>query len=182
MHRSILFTALFLGVCVPASVWAMGGGGMGGYGSGGQMTGGSAGFDDYSMAIRLIKHEKYADAVPYLNRSLAEKPNNADVLNYLGYTHRMLGDYPGSLDFYQRALARNPDHKGAHEYLGELYLNIHQLSAAHGQLDELTRLCPDGCDEKDVLTKAIAAYETAAAAPPTPAASAAPATQPTTTQ
>jgi len=112
------------------------------------------------------------------------------VLNYLGYTHRMLGDYPGSLDFYQRALAINPDHKGAHEYLGELYLMIHDSASAEGQLAELTRLCPDGCEEKDVLTKAIADYHAAAHAAATqtaapaqtaatpPAAQTAPATQP----
>jgi hypothetical protein len=74
----------------------------------------------------------------------------------------MLGDYPGSLDFYQRALAINPDHKGAHEYLGELYLMVHDSASADGQLAELTRLCPDGCEEKDVLTKAIADYHAAA--------------------
>jgi tetratricopeptide (TPR) repeat protein len=173
MRRSVLFAALVLSVSVPGSVWAMGGG----YGSGGQATQSSnSGFDDYATALRMIKYEKYADAIPYLNRALAQRPNNADILNYLGFTHRMLGDYPGSLDYYQRALARNPDHKGAHEYLGELYLNMHQPAAAHGQLDELVRLCPDGCDERDTLTKSIAAYEAAAAAPPGSAAPAQPAT------
>lgn len=176
MRRPVLFAALVVGLCAPASVLAMGGGGggMGGYG-GGTMSGtpGGMGFDDYTMAIRLIKREKYADAVPYLDRALMQKPNNADVLNYLGFTHRMLGDYPGSLDYYQRALARDPDHKGAHEYLGELYLNMHQLGSARGQLAELTRLCPDSCDEKDTLTKSIAAYEAASMAAATAPATAA---------
>jgi tetratricopeptide (TPR) repeat protein len=142
---------------------AMGGaGGGGGYASPG---GNSSGFDDYAMAIRMIHREQYANAVPYLNRALASRPNNADILNYLGFTHRMLGDYPGSLDYYQKALARDPDHKGAHEYLGELYLNMHQVGAARAQLTELTRLCPTGCDERDALTKSIASYETASSAP-----------------
>ena len=145
-----------------------GGGGMYGGHSGGLHS--SSGFDDYSTAVRLIHREKYADAVPYLNRALQEKPGNADVLNYLGYTHRMLGDYPGSLDFYQQALVHNPDHRGAHEYLGELYLKMNRLSDARGELAELTRLCSDGCEEKDVLTKAIADYQLAAVAPATPAA------------
>jgi tetratricopeptide (TPR) repeat protein len=141
-------------------------GGMhGGYGSG---LHSSSGFDDYTTAVRLIHHEKYIDAVPYLNRALQERPGNADVLNYLGYTHRMLGDYPGSLDFYQQALAHDPDHKGAHEYLGELYLRMNRLADARAQLAELTRLCSDSCEEKDVLTKAIADYQLAAAAEAAP--------------
>src|SRR5204863_7251833 len=111
----------------------------GGYGGGGMRS--SIGSDDYATAVRLIHHEKYADAIPYLNRALHERPTSADVLNYLGYTHRMLGDYPGSLDFYQQALARDPDHKGAREYLGELYLKMNQLANASAQLTALTRLC-----------------------------------------
>ncbi|HXM00312.1 MAG TPA: tetratricopeptide repeat protein [Rhizomicrobium sp.] len=169
MRRSILCVAVAIGLSAPASVFAMGGGGGGmggGYGGGGMMGGSGMGFDDYTMAIRLIHREKYADAIPYLDRALMQKPNSADVLNYLGFTHRMLGDYPGSLDYYQRALARDPDHKGAHEYLGELYLNMHQLGSARGQLAELTRLCPNDCDERDTLTKSIAAYEAASAAAP----------------
>ncbi|HEY8948505.1 MAG TPA: tetratricopeptide repeat protein [Rhizomicrobium sp.] len=137
--------------------------GMGGYGGGGggPMSGGMS-MDDYSMAVSLIHNEKYAMATAYLNRALQSNPHNANVLNYLGYTHRMLGDYPGSLDFYQKALAINPDHRGAHEYLGELYLMMHDSASADGQLAELTRLCPDGCEEKDVLMKAIADYRAAA--------------------
>ena len=163
------------------SCFAMGGGGMGGiYGGHGAGLHSSSGFDDYTTAVRLIRREKYADAVPYLNRALQEKPGNADVLNYLGYTHRMLGDYPGSLDFYQQALAHNPDHRGAHEYLGELYLKMNRLSDARGELAGLTRHCSDGCEEKDVLTKAIADYQLAAAPsiPAVQATAAAPVAQP----
>src|ERR1700744_1802141 len=136
---------------IPVSAMAMGGG----YGGNVPNMGGGQ-FDDYAVALQLIHHEQYAKAVPYLNRALAAKPHNADILNYLGFTHRMLGDYPGSLDYYQQALARDPDHKGAHEYLGELYLNMHQVANARGQLAELTRLCPDGCTERETLTKSIA--------------------------
>ncbi|HEX3674662.1 MAG TPA: tetratricopeptide repeat protein [Rhizomicrobium sp.] len=160
MRRSVLFTALVLGLAAPSSVLAMGGSSAG--------PAGGAGFDDYTMALRLIHREQYADAIPYLDRALAQRPNNADILNYLGFTHRMLGDYPGSLDYYQKALARDPDHKGAHEYLGELYLNMHQIDGARAQLAELTRLCPRGCDELDTLTKSIASYEASGAAPAAP--------------
>jgi tetratricopeptide (TPR) repeat protein len=175
MRRFMIVTALLLSTSafVPSalapSAFAMGGGGggMGGYGGGGgmPMAGNNSGFDDYTMAIRMIRREDYAKAVPYLNRALEDKPNNANILNYLGFTHRMLGDYQGSLDYYQKALARDPDHKGAREYLGELYLNMHRVGAAREQLAELTRLCPTGCDERDTLTKSIASYEAAATAP-----------------
>lgn len=176
MRKSFVIAALVLGLSAPASVLAMGGaGGGGGYGGGPNM-GNSSGFDDYTMALRLIRREEYAKAVPYLDRTLATRPNNADVLNYEGFTHRMVGDYPGSLAYYQKALERDPDHKGAHEYLGELFLNMHQVGSARAQLAELTRLCPKGCDELDALTKSIASYETASAPVPAAPAAAPPAT------
>lgn len=167
MNKSVFMAACSVfALSVIAPVFAMGGYGGGG---GGPMGGGMS-MDDYSMAVSLIHNQKYAMATAYLNRALKNSPHNANVLNYLGYTHRMLGDYPGSLDFYQRALAINPDHKGAHEYLGELYLMIHDSASARGQLAELTRLCPDGCEERDVLTKAIDDYHAAAHAAAAPTA------------
>jgi tetratricopeptide (TPR) repeat protein len=158
---------LLIGTTALASILAltspslsMGGGGGGGYG-GGTMT--EPTYSDYQIAVRLIKHEQYADAIPHLLVALADKPTDADILNYLGYTKRMTGDYPASLDYYKRALASKPDHKGAHEYLGELYLQMNDLASAQHELDTLANLCPDGCDERDTLQQKIAAYAPPAA-------------------
>ena len=158
--------ALLAATAALAVTWSSPLAAMGGYGGGGggMMGGGIGTDDDYTMAVKLIHNEKYAMATAYLDRALKSSPHNANVLNYLGYTHRMLGDYPGSLDFYQKALAINPDHKGAHEYLGELYLMMHDSASADGQLAELTRLCPEDCVEKDTLEKAIADYHAQARA------------------
>ncbi|HEV2653254.1 MAG TPA: tetratricopeptide repeat protein [Rhizomicrobium sp.] len=165
------------------SMGGMSGGGGGGYSMG---PSGGATFDEYSAAVRLIRHEKYAEAIPHLDAALADRPHSADVLNYLGYTHRMIGDYTASLDYYKRALAINPDHKGVHEYLGELYLQMHDMPSAQHELETLASLCPSGCDERDTLTKAISAYAPAtnatAAPAATPTAAAAPAATPTAAQ
>jgi tetratricopeptide (TPR) repeat protein len=145
---------------------------------------------EYAQALRLIKHEHYSDAIPHLDAALQENPHDADILNYEGYTHRMVGDYTASLDYYNKALAIDPDHKGVHEYLGELYLQTHQPDKAQAELALLTKMCPSGCDEKDTLTESITKYQAAnpapAAATPavaaTPAAPAAPAAPATTAQ
>jgi tetratricopeptide (TPR) repeat protein len=86
----------------------------------------------------------------------------------------MVGDYDMSLGYYNRALAIDPNHKGVHEYLGELYLQMHNLPSAQAELTTLASLCPSGCDERDMLTKAIAAYVPPAGA--APAAATAPST------
>ncbi len=142
--------------------------GTGGAGSSGAgMMQGTSSMDEdpYYTAVRLIHHEKFADAIPYLDNALAARPKSATVLSYEGYAHTMVGDYGLAQDYLQRALASDPDHKAAHQYLGELYLAKHDASSANGQLAELTRLCPDGCDERDALQKAIAAAAPPAASP-----------------
>ena len=168
--RKILFGATaifamgFAAPCFAASGMGMGAtGGPGNYG--GSMMAHS--IDDYAVALRLVYHKNYAEAVPFLRRALQQRPNSADVLSYLGYSHQMLGDEVGALDYYQRALASDPGHKSTHEYLGTLYLKLNQLGNARGQLAELTSLCRDGCVEKDALGRAIADYELAAATPAT---------------
>jgi predicted Zn-dependent protease len=167
MRRSFLVAA-FLSL---APVVAFGMGGYGGGSMGGMPTmGQSPGKIDYEEALQLIDRKEYQAAIPHLQRALMARQGNADILNYLGFTSRMVGDYPASLDYYQRALARDPDHKGAHEYLGELYLNMHQPDQARAQLAELVRLCPDGCVERDTLTQSITTYEASASAPASTAA------------
>lgn len=166
--RTSLYFAVAASALVATSAFAMGGGG-GGYGGGNSGFNSSpAAFDDYSTAKRLIRHEQYADAIPHLEKALAKHPHDADIFNYLGYTHRMVGvseatpsrdnDFKLSLAYYQQALAIDPNHKGVHEYLGELYLQMNDLNSAHHEMNLLVTLCPDGCDERDALTKALAAY------------------------
>jgi tetratricopeptide (TPR) repeat protein len=183
--RKTVYLAVAAALLV-SPAFAMGGGGGGGYGGFNAMP--SASFDDYTTAKRLIKHEDYAKAIPHLEAALAKRPHDADILNYLGYTHRMVGmseavtvrdvDFKTSLAYYEQALAIDPNHKGVHEYLGELYLQMGDLNAAHHEMDQLVILCPDGCDERDTLNKALAAYVPPAA----PAAMAPVAVAPAVTQ
>lgn len=167
MYRA-LFAAALLGVLASPCFAMMGSGGYRGpirvYGPGGF----DVDAEDYKAALSLLEKGNYAEAIPHLRRVLQVQQGDADVLTYLGFSERMVGNYPDALEHYLRALARNPDHKGAHVYLGELYLAMHEPDQARAQLAELTRLCPDGCVAKDALAQAIAKYETAAssAAPP----------------
>ena len=62
--------------------------------------------------------------------------------------------------------APRPAHLGAHEYLGELYLQRGELEQARAQLAELERLCPAGCEERSELAEAILAQGSASALSP----------------
>lgn len=53
------------------------------------------------------------------------------------------------------------NHRGAHEYLGELYLDMNQLDNAEKQLVALKKACPfiGKCEEYEDLKKSVDAYK-----------------------
>ena len=112
------------------------------------------------MAARdHIKAERYKDAIPQLQKVIAQQPQNADAWNLLAYSQRKIDDLKASLENYKKALGIDPSHKDAHEYLGELYLRMGDLAKAEKQLKQLGDLCSFGCDQLDELKSAIAAYK-----------------------
>ena len=112
------------------------------------------------MAARNhIKAERYKDAIPQLQKVIAQQPQNTDAWNLLAYSQRKMDDLTVSLENYKKALSIDPSHKDAHEYLGELYLRMGDLAKAEKQLKRLDNLCFFGCDQLDELKSAIAAYK-----------------------
>ena len=114
----------------------------------------------YDQAVELIENEEFAEAQELLERVVQIEPQNADAWNYLGFSQRMQGNFEGSLTSYEKALAINPDHIGANEYLGELYLQTKMPEKAEERLAVLKSLCGD-CEEADELEEAIADYRAA---------------------
>ena len=115
----------------------------------------------YKEAVKLINQEQYEDAIAKLLDVNAAEPNDPDVLNYLGYAHRQLDKNEMALAYYEQALAVQPKHKGANEYLGELYLKMGELEKAEAQLAKLDDICTFGCSEYRELEAKITAYKAA---------------------
>ena len=123
----------------------------------------------YDQAVKFIKiaekNEKkgkddkaqsnYKKAQKILLKLNKEKPNKPNVLNYLGFTSRKLGDFEEGERYYLQGLAIEPDHIGINEYLGELYVATNRHNLAIERL-EVLKSCK--CKEYDQL-KAIIAGE-----------------------
>lgn len=114
-----------------------------------------AGARRYSQAVRLINEDRYDDAIDDLYSAQAAIGPHPDILNYLGYAHRKLGRIDQAQDYYAQTLAIDPDHLGANEYLGELYLEIGEIEMARRQLAKLDALCAFGCAEREDLARLI---------------------------
>lgn len=118
----------------------------------------------YMAAVRLINEAKYPDAIADLYKAQAIVGPHPDILNYLGFSHRKLGMMDKAQDYYTQALSLDPGHKGANEYLGELYLEIGDIAKAKKQLAKLDALCSFGCAEREDLARLIDRREGALAA------------------
>ena len=108
-------------------------------------------------AIKHIDREKYDRAISELRKAADLRPKSADIQNYLGFAYRKSGKLEASGQHYARALELDPDHKGALEYQGELFLMTGAPGKARANLARLEALCPSGRSERADLEAAIAA-------------------------
>jgi Flp pilus assembly protein TadD len=110
---------------------------------------------------KAIEAKDYKAAVGHLTKAVQELPKNADAHSMLGYSYRKLGTFDKSMEHYQTALKIDSEHRSAHEYLGELYLDLNQPDNAEKQLASLKKACPffGKCEEFEDLKKAIDAYK-----------------------
>ncbi|HTN73215.1 MAG TPA: tetratricopeptide repeat protein [Methylomirabilota bacterium] len=110
---------------------------------------------------KAIEAKDYKTAVGYLTKAVQELPKDSDAHTLLAYSYRKLGTFDKSMEHYQTALKLDPDNRSAHEYMGELYLDMNQLANAEKQLESLKKACPmfGKCEEYDDLKEAIQKYK-----------------------
>lgn len=113
--------------------------------------------EQFGKARTLIGRADYKSAIRELNAIIRDDTRNADAWNLIGYANRKLGKLAEARAAYGKALTYEPNHKGALEYQGQLFIKLNDMKNAHANRDRLATLCPSGCDELDKLSEAIAA-------------------------
>ena len=162
-----LTVALLLSAFAAAPVLASGGGGSGG-GGGGMTTlanGKPSAVDpEYSQAVSEVAAGHFPQAVALLESYLARSPEHAkdaDAQNWLGYAYRKTGNLDAAFLHYDKALAIDPRHRGAHEYMGEAYLLAGNIAQAEEHLKALDQLCFTPCAEYSQLKREVASWKAA---------------------
>ncbi|MBX9840216.1 MAG: tetratricopeptide repeat protein [Xanthobacteraceae bacterium] len=110
---------------------------------------------DLAAVRAKIKAKDWSAAIAELNGMIDRGVQHADVYNLLGFSLRNQGDTGTAQTWYQKALEFDPDHRGALEYQGELYVKLGDLTKAQANLAKLVKLCPQGCEERADLEEAI---------------------------
>ena len=120
--------------------------------------------DRLAPARAQIAQRNWPAAIVELKR--VNDPASADWQNLIGYSLRKQQppDHAAAERHYDEALRLNPQHRGALEYSGELYLLTHRLPLAEARLAALDKACLLPCEEYTDLKQSIARYKAKAPA------------------
>jgi len=110
---------------------------------------------ELAKVTTLLNANNFKQALSDLKVIDSEFKDNADVNNLLGYSSRKLKQYKPAARYYEKALRIDPNHLGAIEYQGELFVLTNKVSAAKRNLAKLEKLCGLKCGEYLDLKKAI---------------------------
>ena len=116
---------------------------------------------DLGDARARIAAKDWTGARDVLQGAVARDPGNADYHNLLAYSIRHTASPNMDVVFkhYGEALRLDPKHRGAHEYIGEAYLMVGNVTKAKEHLAALDKICVFSCEEYRDLKKAIERYE-----------------------
>ena len=121
-------------------------------------------YDDAKKLVKragkLEKKEKidkakklYSQAFKKLEKAYSSEKKNPDILNYMGYTSRKIGNFEQAEKFYLTGLRIKPDHNGINEYLGELYVQTNRIDKANERLNVLKNCNCEEYKELELIIK-----------------------------
>ena len=110
--------------------------------------GGSSDASLYDEAVKLVKRagklerkdkldkakKLYSQAFTKLEKAHKKNKKDPDILNYMGFTSRKVGNFDVAEKFYLQGLSIKPNHNGINEYLGELYVQTNRIDKANERL------------------------------------------------
>ena len=121
----------------------------------------------YEDAIKLVKRagklEKkdkidkakklYSQAFQKLEKAHKSDKKNPDILNYMGFTTRKVGNFEQAEKYYLKGLSIKPNHNGINEYLGELYVQTNRINKANERLEVLKGCNCEEYNELELIIK-----------------------------
>ena len=129
--------------------------------------GGSSDVSLYDEAVKLVKRagklerkdkldkakKLYSQAFTKLEKAHKKNKKDPDILNYMGFTSRKVGNFEIAEKFYLQGLSIKPNHNGINEYLGELYVQTNRIDKANERLAILKNCNCDEYKELELIIK-----------------------------
>ena len=110
--------------------------------------------DGYHAARALVLDGKYEEGIAAFQA--LDRPESAEVANYIGYANRKLGNYELARVWYEKALAIDPKHVRTWQYYGMWHVEQGNLLKAADYLETIRLICGGtGCQEFQDLKGAM---------------------------
>lgn len=91
---------------------------------------------DHADALNFIgytwadKNVRLQEALAYIQKAVALKPDNGYIVDSLGWVYYRLGDYPRAVEELERALGLEPEDPHIHDHLGDAYRGLNNPARA----------------------------------------------------
>lgn len=96
-----------------------------------------------NLAMTLIRTDKRQQAIAWINKILAAKPDDIGAQSLLANLYVSIGETAQAEAAYLAILARDPQNQNVMLMLGSLYASNRQYDKAQAQLEQLVRLAPE---------------------------------------
>ena len=111
--------------------------------------------DEMNKALSLMKEAKYDEAITYLDKVLATKPNSTDALYNKGAALGYLGKNEEAITYYDKALAIEPNHTNALNNKGVALSELGKSEEAITYYDKALAIDPNATDALNNKAKAL---------------------------
>ena len=96
-----------------------------------------------NLAMTLIRTDKRQQAIAWINKILAAKPDDTGAHSLLANLYVSVGETAQAEEAYRAILVKDPHNQNVMLMLGSLYASNRQYEKAQAQLEELVRLAPE---------------------------------------
>ena len=92
---------------------------------------------------QFYRQQKYDEALKKMQEAVSLRPNDALLLNNLGYVYYAAGRYDESMTYLLKTLAVDPHRKEAHLNIGDLFMKLGKPAEAKPHYEEFLKLMPN---------------------------------------
>ncbi|MEW6594846.1 MAG: tetratricopeptide repeat protein [Thermodesulfobacteriota bacterium] len=96
-----------------------------------------------NLAMSLIRTDKRQQAIAWVNKILAARPDDVGAQSLLANLYVSIGETGQAEAAYRAILAKDPGNQNVMLMLGSLYAGNRQYEKARAQLEELVRIAPE---------------------------------------
>lgn len=101
----------------------------------------------------LVAGKNVAKAREYLEAAVAARPNDAHIIDSVGWAHYLTGDFTTAVTMFERAIQMLPDDATVNDHLGDSYWRVGRKTEARYQWERALAFNPEKELEAEIRTK-----------------------------